>query len=1392
MEGNRCGGVKRRQSPMALRNQRRGRAPAGPVHRSPRRLDGFERLEPRQLLAVVINEFHYDPDDPTEQVEFVELHNTGAAAVDLAGWRIDEAVDFPFLAGASIAAGGYLVVTQSAADFQAKFGFAPFGQWETGDRLSNEGETIELRDAVNGLVDTVTYKLGFPWPTTGDFGSSLELIHPNLDNDLGGNWRSSGYSDATASPTTLIAPNSLWSYRKGQVQNPPANWKLTSFNPGSDPVAWQPGGSPIGYGAGGLSTTLGDMQNNYTSIYLRQNFTITGAVPNTLKLRVNVDDGAIVWINGFELPRFHVTAGTKNYNDTSGITHDAAWEEITLTGTSAYLVPGVNTVAVHVLNRLSSSTDLTFNLELTIPGTGAAPPTPGAQNSVFAANAAPQMRQLTQSVQKPTSGQAITVTMKVTDPDGVQSVNLQYQLVNPGAYIRITDAAYQTSWTTLAMHDDGLNGDAVAGDDVFSVILPGSLQTNRRLVRYRITATDNLGASVRGPYADDPQPNFAYFVYDGVPNYTASLQPGVQPNVVYQGNVLDELATYHLIANAADVQNSQYDNNPNDGDPGFYEVPFPGTFVYDGVVYDHIEFRNRGLGSTYAVGKNKWKIEFLTGHFLQARDNYGVPYARLWDEINILPGTNPWWKDNVSTEGTVLFEPVAFKLYELVGTPAPKTNYFQFRVIDDASATGSDQYGGDFWGLYISIEQPDGSFLDERELPDGNMFNMHGGAFGNTTQRHQGSELPTDRSDLVAFLTGIDGGGETLAWWEENLNWDSYFAWNIINHAANNSDIRPDENVNYYHNQETGQWYIVPWDLDLTFEDAPHFSNPVTNRENIRSIFAHSQALLAYQNRLREVLDLLLGNGDASRIVDEYARVLTLGNTTQTIVQANQAQWDYHPQKIKKGIWYKNYTAGLLPSATFAGMATYMQNYLSPGGYGYNLLASRGSDVGIPTTPGISYVGTPGFKADGLAFQTTAFNDPQGAGTFARMEWRVAEVSNSTLPNYENGTPFVYEIEGTWESGELTTFGNQIAIPSNVVEAGKTYRARVRMQDSDGHWSHWSAPVEFLATPGDSTPTLAITELHYHPADHPDVVDDEDLEFIEVTNIGAQSVDLSGIQLTTFAGTPYVFANGLSLAAGDRIVVARDPAAFQSVYGTGVNLAPTGYDPANLSNGGETIVLATAAGGEIQAIEYEDNNGWPTAPDGGGPSMEIIDPLGPPSDPANWRASAMNGGSPGWDGVAGTPGDYDRNDSVDGHDFLAWQRQLGAKTPALLGADGSGNLLVDGADLTVWSDHYGEPIAAAAATALASELLSLDGWIDIAEPLASATNPTAGRLRGAFRPGPRWERAELRDLAIATPPAQATPWTQDAWTTGDADEEYADAAESASQLLDEAFGDFFA
>jgi hypothetical protein len=1382
---------------MGFRKHARIRSRSGSPRavRSRRRLNGFEPLEPRNLLAVVINEFHYNPDNPTELVEFIELHNTGPAAVDLSDWRIDEAVDFVFPSGASIAAGGYVVITQDAADFQAKFGFAPIGQWETGDKLSNEGETIELRDAANALIDSVAYTPGFPWPTTGDFGSSIELVNPALDNSLAGNWRSSGLTDQ--SPQMLVATNQVWRYRKGITANPPTvagvpaqNWRLTGFNEANDPVVWQNGSMPIGYGAG-TTTVLSDMRNSYPSVYLRKSFTVPAVVPDTLKLRMRVDDGAIVFINGTLVASRYVSSANKNYNDTTGQSaHDAVWEEITLANASSYLVAGTNTISVQVHNATLNSSDLTFDLELSIPGGTVGPSTPGAVNSTFAANTAPQMRDLAQSVQQPVAGQAVTVSMRVTDPDGVASVVLAYQLVDPGSYIRLTDAAYQTSWTNIAMRDDGLSGDAVAGDGVYSVILPGSLQTHRRLVRYRVTATDTLGATIRGPYADDPQPNFAYFVYNGVPSWTGTNQPGTTSNVTFGTNITQSISPYHLIANTTDVTNSQYSSGSKD-------TSFKGTLVYDGVVYDHIEFQIRGEHSTFVSGKNKWKISFNTGHEFAARDNYGNLYAEKWKRMNLNANASPWISTNRGMAG--LDEALSFRIFQLAGVDAPNTNYVQFRVIDAAAEAPADQYAGDMWGLYIAVENVGGRFLSEHELEDGNVYQIEGGA-GDSS--NQAPDQPTDASDWFALRAQMESGTATEAWWRANVNLDQYYSFDAITRATSNVDVRPGDNYIAYHAPD-GRWQIIPWDLDMMYIPETHQTGSTYYSTYFSKARLVAALELEFKNRSRELLDLMFSDasrtgGQVAQLVDEFARMINESNGAGGYLtgwaELDQYMWNYNPRTTAAhlGQFYANPSSEAmfggtynrtLSTANFSGMVQWIIDFMTDTdpngwaigdgdqrGYGFNYLEYEATDVNIPNKPTIAYAGETGFPVDGLQFIAGAFSDPNGSA-FAKMEWRIGEISNPNTPGFDSNAPWKYEVDPVWESGELTTYGSNMTVPASALEAGHTYRARVRMQDNTGRWSHWSAPVEFLATPGTQSLTLAITELHYNPvADHEvSLASAQELEFIEVMNTGAATVDLSGVQITQFSNTPYVFANGLSLAPGARIVVAKNPTAFQSVYGTSVTIAPDGYGTQNLSNSGEGVALATAGGFEFFAVAYGEAAPWPASADGTGPSLEMINPAGSTTYPANWRASSMLGGSPGWDGGAVLAGDYDRDGAVSGNDFLTWQRQLGMRTPALLNADGSGNRDVDAADLDVWRGVLSTPAQAAAVMAADESAdiatFDLDGWIYVAEATSTRrTSLPASRPRGDYRPAARTVAAPLIDAvftAIESPAESADAPAED-------------------------------
>jgi hypothetical protein len=94
----------------------------------------------------------------------------------------------------------------------------------------------------------------------------------------------------------------------------------------------------------------------------------------------------------------------------------------------------------------------------------------------------------------------------------------------------------------------------------------------------------------------------------------------------------------------------------------------------------------------------------------------------------------------------------------------------------------------------------------------------------------------------------------------------------------------------------------------------------------------------------------------------------------------------------------------------------------------------------------------------------------------------------------------------------------------------------------------------------------------------------------------------------------------------------------------------------------------------MASLTYGDSNPWPTAPDGSGPSLQIIDSQGNGNDPANWRASTVDGGTPGRDET--TPqlaGDYDNSGGVDQLDYGVWRGSYGKTMPPGSGADGNGD-----------------------------------------------------------------------------------------------------------------------
>ena len=959
-----------------------------------------------------------------------------------------------------------------------------------------------------------------------------------------------------------------------------------------------------------------------------------------------------------EVGRINAPAGDLDYDVVAPNSGERRTLQVSISDPESILVAGANVLAVHLLNQALTSSDIWIDgslIDNAGPGFG---PTPGALNATFQTHLPPRLRQVRHTPKQPASGQAVAITAKATDPDGVASLTLHYQLVDPGDYIERNDPAYETAWTAIPMVDTGLDGDAVAGDDVYTAVIPAGHQIHRRLVRYRITATNGIGLELQVPYPDDPQPNFAYFVYDGVPAWQGAVRPGATPILTFPAEEMSRLPAYHLIAKRDDIEDCTWFDRYRGN-----EYLWTGTLVYDGVVYDHVPFRARGGDAwRYAMVKNMWKFRFLRGHGFQARDDWGGEYPRTWRRLNLGASIQQGDYNHRGEQG--MFEAVGFRMFNLAGVEAPNTSFVTFRIIDDAEEVSADQFEGDFWGLYLAAEQIDGRFLDAHDLPDGNIYKMEQGTGpGDGELKHQGADQVGDSSDLVQFRNQASPGASE-AWWRSNLDVARYCSYFTIVQAIHHYDICCWKNYYYFFNGATGLMQVHPWDLDLTWADNMYLAGDGGTDQDMgdNGIFQVPGIRLELENRVRELLDLLCNTDQGWQLLDEYAGLLAGSSGGPTILDADRAMWDYNPKmndsayssspgKAGTGRYYQfpfsgaegNFYTFMAANGltapiqgSFAAGVQKMKYYLQyrSGSTSYpfgDALATWATDTQIPATPTVTYTGPAGFPLSALSFRASNYS---GAAAFAGLRWRIAEVAPAGAPAHDPESPRPYEIEALWESGDVTDPSmRDVLIPPDSVRAGSTYRVRCRMQDATGRWSRWSAPVEFVTAEPLSAPLLRshlrISEVMYHaPAG-------SEFDFVELYNTSPDTaLDLAGAKFTQ--GIDYVFPQGAVILPGQYLLVVEhmDAAAFRAHYGLDADVPVLGPYTGSLSNGGEALVLRTSAGGEdIAAFEYDDGLGWPQSADGSGHSLiplRLDDQAGGALDyPGHWKASTFIGGSPG-------------------------------------------------------------------------------------------------------------------------------------------------------------------
>lgn len=159
-------------------------------------------------------------------------------------------------------------------------------------------------------------------------------------------------------PDNGFEKESQWSYDDNGVQLAD-QWKNASF----DISAWASGKGPLGYGDP-VTTTIKKPLN---AAYFTKDFTVNlSDLSTTMELGVMRDDGIIVFLNGVEVVRDNMPAGTITYETLSSTTVDGANESIynIFSIPKANFVQGVNRISIELHNRGASSSDLRMDAYL--------------------------------------------------------------------------------------------------------------------------------------------------------------------------------------------------------------------------------------------------------------------------------------------------------------------------------------------------------------------------------------------------------------------------------------------------------------------------------------------------------------------------------------------------------------------------------------------------------------------------------------------------------------------------------------------------------------------------------------------------------------------------------------------------------------------------------------------------------------------------------------------------------------------------------------------------------------------------------------------------------------------------------------------------------------------
>ena len=516
------------------------------------------------------------------------------------------------------------------------------------------------------------------------------------------------------------------------------------------------------------------------------------------------------------------------------------------------------------------------------------------------------------------------------------------------------------------------------------------------------------------------------------------------------------------------------------------EYYFHATFKFDNGTtrdtFEDIGFQLRGNTSRYAQ-KKSFQVSLNT--YVPDRTWYGVEKLNLNGEHN---------------DPTVSRSKIAWDLLRDIGVPGPRSSHVELYI------------NGAYFGLYANVEHIDEEFVKTRfGNNDGNLYKCTWPAdmdyLGNDPDLYKISsgdkrvyELKTnqdkdDYSDLALLIDVLNNTptNDLPCALEKIFNVNSYLKAIAFDILAGNWDgpLFNKNNFYLYHNQSTGQFEYIPYDLDNTFgidwfsidwaeRDIYHWAHT----EDPRPLYWRILSVQEYKDRLSYYLHSLVNT-----IYKEDA-IFPQIDALKTMLVPSVVNDEYYP--LDYGFTIDDFNDGFVQALPFFHTPFGVKEFISK-----RRSATLQQLQLNPIDPIISMVSA---YTDFTSNETTiiAFvQDDQGLVS-VETRWQWNGIGNVyAMPMYDDGAHDDHDAGDGW-------YGALLPAPDTAAILHYTVSA----VDINSHESTNPVCWEYQIAVGHSAVTLAINEFM---ASNSTTVADESGEYedwVEIYNYGSASVYL--------------------------------------------------------------------------------------------------------------------------------------------------------------------------------------------------------------------------------------------------------------------------------------------